>query len=113
MRKSKRVAEAQGNAGAYQAATARKNFFRILQDVSSGTMKNPVLIRHKGLQDDVAMVNARELDESQKLLKALLKTKKGSFKLAGSMKVDGDVEDIVAEGRADDAAGAARRLRRI
>jgi hypothetical protein len=112
MKKPKHVAEAPAGV-AYQAAAARKDFFRILQDVSSGTAKTPVLIRHKGLSDDVAVVNARELEQSQKLLKALLKGRKGSFKLTGSMKVDGDVEDIIAEGRAEDSAAAARRLRRI
>ena len=107
------MAIAAAAAAAYQAAAARRDFFRILQDVSSGAVKAPVLIRHKGLPDDVAIVNARELDQSQKLLKALLKGRKGSFKLAGSMKVDGDVDDILAEGRAEDSAASARRLRRI
>ncbi len=99
--------------GTYGAADARRNFFRILQDVSSGAVKSPVLIRHKTLADDVAMVNARELQQSQLLLKSLLKTRAGSFRLAGSMTVDGNVEDIVAEGRAEDAAASARRLRRL
>ncbi len=113
MKKSKHIAENPPAGAVYNAAAARKNFFVILQDVSSGTVKTPVLIRHKGLADDVAVVNARDLEQSQKLLKALLKGKKGSFKLAGSMKVDGDVDDIIAEGRADDSAASARRLRRI
>jgi hypothetical protein len=113
MKKPKHVAESPVAGTAYQAAAARKDFFRILQDVSSGAVKAPVLIRHKGLPDDVAIVNARELEQSQKLLKALLKGRKGSFKLAGSMKVDGDVDDILAEGRAEDSAASARRLRRI
>ncbi|MFN2602069.1 MAG: hypothetical protein ABR582_04835 [Gemmatimonadaceae bacterium] len=113
MTKPKYVSETLVGGAAYQAAAARKNFFRILQDVSSGTLKGPVFIRHKGLTDDVAMVNARELEQSQKLLKALLKARKGAFKLNGSMKVDGDVEDVIAEGRAEDSAASARRLRRI
>ncbi len=112
-KKTKHVSEATTDStGTYRAADARRNFFRILQDVSSGSVKSPVLIRHKGLADDVAIVNAREFQESRMLLKSLLKARAGSFRLAGSMTVDGDVEDIIAEGRAEDTAASTRRLRR-
>lgn len=107
---SKAVSE---SATSYRAADARRNFFRILQDVSSGAIKSPVLVRHKALTDDVAIVNAREFHHSQQLVKSLLKARAGSFRLAGSMTVDGDVEDVVAEGRAEDSAASARRLRRL
>lgn len=111
---SGRVAEPDlAGANTYRAADARRNFFRIIQDVSSGSVKSPVLVRHKSLDQDVAIVKATEFQQTTQLLKSLLKARAGSFRLAGSMTVDGNVEDIVAEGRAEDAAASARRMRSL
>lgn len=112
--KSGKVAEPDAAAvNTYRAADARRNFFRIIQDVSSGSVKSPVLVRHKSLDEDIAIVKATEFQQTTQLLKSLLKGRAGSFSLAGSMTVDGDVEDIVAEGRAEDAAASARRMRHL
>lgn len=99
----------------YNASDARKNFFAILQTASAGSITNPVIVRHKDLAEDVALVNARELGESQKQLKYLIAGtgRGGKFKLFGSGTLHGDVEEILREIRADANSATARRLEQL
>lgn len=91
------------------ASRARQELFKLMEQVTEAEGRDRVLIRRRGCPEAVALVRESYVRYLEARLEAAEATApKKPFKLAGSLTVDGGVEEMLSESREEQA-----RLREI
>lgn len=95
------------------ASAARADFFNVLDQVARSSSE-AVVIRRRGRGEGVALVRESRLRYLEARINALeARAREEPFRLIGSITVHGDVEEIVAENRAEQNRLFEEKLDRI
>lgn len=96
------------------ASQARQELFRLMEQVAGSEGRDRVVIRRRGSPEGVALVRESYVRYLETRVEAAEASQpKKPFRLAGSLTVNGDVEEIIAEIRAEQNRLFEEKMERI